>query len=125
MHEEAQRRIHKKIFFSNIYFEVCGSVLNIVAIHRYEGHFVNGKRHGSGTCEYANGDIYEGEWRNNERSGSGLMLLANGDRFEGIFRGDKKNGSGKYYYRDTRKMYEGEWVNDIAKCGVSIRIACK
>merc|ERR1712100_907400 len=32
--------------------------------------------------------------------------------------GDKKNGAGKYYYRDTRKMYEGEWVNDIAKCGV-------
>ena len=46
------------------------------------------------------------------------MLLANGDRFEGVFRGDKKNGTGKYYYRDTRKMYEGEWIDDIAKCGV-------
>jgi len=85
---------------------------------KYEGNFKDDKRHGSGTCEYANGDIYEGEWRNDQRSGRGLMLLANGDRFEGTFRGDKKNGAGKYYYRDTRKMYEGEWIEDIAKCGV-------
>ena len=88
---------------------------------RYEGNFKDDKRHGSGTCEYANGDIYEGEWRNDQRSGRGLMLLANGDRFEGTFRGDKKNGAGKYYYRDTRKMYEGEWIEDIAKCGVRHR----
>ena len=44
--------------------------------------------------------------------------MANGDRYEGHWLNDKKEGPGRYFYRVTCKMYEGEWVDDTAKCGV-------
>lgn len=84
---------------------------------KYEGNFENHRRHGRGVCEYANGDVYEGEWRGDKRSGRGLLLLKNGDRFDGHFSDDKKNGMGIYYYFSTRKMYEGEWLAGVPKCG--------
>ena len=29
-----------------------------------------------------------------------------------------KEGPGRYYYLSTNKVYEGEWHQDTAKCGV-------
>lgn len=45
-------------------------------------------------------------------------LLENGNRYEGYWLYDKKEGPGKYFYHDTQKVYEGEWHDDIAKCGI-------
>ena len=28
-----------------------------------------------------------------------------------------KNGSGKFFYLDKGQLYEGMWVDDLAKCG--------
>jgi hypothetical protein len=84
---------------------------------KYEGNFENHRRHGKGVCEYANGDVYEGEWRNDKRHGRGLLLLQNGDRYDGHFADDNKSGTGAYYYFTTRKMYEGEWLDGVPKCG--------
>lgn len=85
---------------------------------KYEGSFRNHKRHGRGTMEYANGNIYEGQWENGKKSGIGVLLYANGDRFEGCFRDDLKEGPGRHYYVKSRKIYDGEWLDDMAKCGV-------
>ena len=30
---------------------------------------------------------------------------------------DKKEGPGRFIYLKKRQMYEGEWLNDVAKCG--------
>jgi len=30
---------------------------------------------------------------------------------------DKKEGPGRFFYHATNKVYEGEWVDDVAKCG--------
>ncbi|KUF94307.1 NPP1 protein [Phytophthora nicotianae] len=61
--------------------------------------------------------VYDGEWVNNERSGRGTLILVNGDRYEGHWLNDKKEGPGRYFYKATRKMYEGEWVDGAPKCG--------
>ena len=53
-----------------------------------------------------------------KRSGLGVVTYENGDRFEGYWLDDKKEGPGRYFYLSSQKMYEGEWVNDVAKCGV-------
>lgn len=45
------------------------------------------------------------------------MTLTNGDRFEGQWLNNKKEGQGRFFYAATRKVYEGEWVEDVAKCG--------
>ena len=37
----------------------------------YEGEFLNGVRHGRGTCFHANGECYVGEWKDGERQGAG------------------------------------------------------
>jgi len=93
-----------------IYYDSQGS--------KYEGEWQNGKRHGRGTVYYANGDLYEGEFYGDKRSGVGIYTSANGDRYEGDWLEDKKEGRGRYFYSSTNKVYVGEWVDGIAKCGV-------
>ena len=110
---------------------------------RYEGEWRSGLKHGHGKMVYANGDVYEGDWMDDQRAGLGVLTLgacldfdgraraspcsrrlgcvcvaANGDTYEGHWLADKKEGPGRYFYVSTRKMYEGEWVDDVAKCGV-------
>lgn len=68
-------------------------------------------------CCYILGTIYEGEWYDDKRSGQGMLRLPNENRYEGSFKNDKKNGPGKFFYLDKGQLYEGVWVDDIAKCG--------
>jgi len=44
-------------------------------------------------------------------------FTANENRYEGSWRDDKKNGPGKFYYLTHGQLYEGVWVDDVAKCG--------
>ena len=53
------------------------------------------------------------------RSGLGVITFVNGDRYEGHWLVDKKEGPGRYFYTATGKVYTGEWVDDVPKCGVS------
>ncbi|KAA0167057.1 hypothetical protein FNF27_07385 [Cafeteria roenbergensis] len=85
---------------------------------RYEGEFVEGKRSGQGTMAFADGSVYEGRWVEGKREGVGVFTTADGDAFEGHFKADVKHGPGRLFYRRTRKMYEGEWVDGTPKCGV-------
>lgn len=63
------------------------------------------------------GTTYEGEWFDDQRSGQGMLRLPNENRYEGFFKNDKKNGTGKFFFLDKGQLYEGVWVDDIAKCG--------
>ena len=45
------------------------------------------------------------------------MCEANGNRYEGSWKNGVKNGSGKFFYLDKGQVYEGTWVDDLAKCG--------
>jgi len=87
---------------------------------RYEGEWRNHVKHGMGKMFYGSSSdelSYNGSWADGMRSGLGILVLANGDRFEGHWRDDAKEGPGRYFYRATNKVYEGEWVNNIPKCG--------
>jgi len=86
--------------------------------NKYEGSWFAGKKCGHGKLLYTNGDVYEGEFRENERSGLGILTYTNGDRFEGHWSRDKKEGPGRYYYRETRKLLQAEWIDDSPKAGV-------
>lgn len=111
---------------------------------RYEGGFVAGLRDGHGTQRYVDGSVYTGSWFRDRRHGQGTLTHANGDKYTGespadagmcarsgarAMRGratphhagawahDKKNGPGKYAYISRRRVYTGEWLDDVAKCG--------
>lgn len=45
--------------------------------YRYEGEFVQGKRHGKGTIFYANGDTFVGTWEGGMRQGKGITTTYN------------------------------------------------
>jgi len=88
----------------------------------YNGEWRNGVRHGTGVMRYADGGVYDGEWFNNKRHGFGVYDYPNGDHFEGLWVEDKKEGEGVHFYfskekRTHTKRYDGEWVDDLPKCG--------
>jgi len=42
---------------------------------------------------------------------------ANGNRYEGSWSNGVKSGAGQFFYVDKGQVYEGMWVDDLAKCG--------
>ncbi|XP_068191470.1 MORN repeat-containing protein 3 [Antennarius striatus] len=83
----------------------------------YEGEWIENLRSGWGIMRYENADIYEGEWMNDETHGQGTYQFVNGNWYEGSWREGKKSGRGKFCYSDKGQLYEGVWVDGIAKCG--------
>ena len=83
----------------------------------YQGQFITGLKHGFGREQNAKGDVYDGAWQNNLKNGKGTAKFTNGDIYEGMWFEGKKHGPGKYIYTDKGRVYEGEWVSDVAKFG--------
>jgi hypothetical protein len=83
----------------------------------YEGEWFCGKRHGWGRMTYPNQSIYEGEWICDKACGTGMTLYGDDHRYEGSFKDGKKDGAGKYFYTNKGQVFEGYWVDDVAKCG--------
>lgn len=44
----------------------------------------------------------------------------NGNRYEGHWQRGMKNGSGRFFHLDHGQLFEGFWVDDVAKCGTLI-----
>ncbi|CAF2967621.1 unnamed protein product [Rotaria sp. Silwood2] len=78
---------------------------------RYEGMEKNGKRHGSGTYYFANGNIYDGEWIDDKQDGIGTFTMPNGNQYRGHFEDNLRHGYGKMKYADG-KIKEGYWEHD-------------
>jgi hypothetical protein len=49
---------------------------------RYEGEFKDGKMHGKGTLNFADGKKYTGDWIEGKKTGRGVFTWRNGDRYE-------------------------------------------
>jgi hypothetical protein len=54
---------------------------------RYEGDFVEGKKHEQGVCTGADGSRYEGDFVEGKPHGKGGCTGADGSRYEGVLRG--------------------------------------
>jgi hypothetical protein len=85
---------------------------------RYEGNWMHGVRQGQGTMFFSNGDVYIGQWSEDKQAGFGTLTKANDDVYEGEWLKGKREGPGIFFYKQHEKIYDGEWVNDIPKCGV-------
>ncbi|XP_055461981.1 MORN repeat-containing protein 3 isoform X2 [Psammomys obesus] len=86
----------------------------------YEGEWCNNQRSGWGRMYYHNGNIYEGHWQNDKPDGEGMLRLKNGNRYEGNWERGMKNGRGRFFHLDHGQLFEGFWVDDVAKCGTMI-----
>lgn len=85
----------------------------------YEGEYMDGLRHGWGTCVLPNGRMYEGEWSEGVEHGFGIISGAKNEvLFEGEFCEGQFHGCGTYYFTPPRKgepyeYFEGEWKDGM------------
>ncbi|CAF4150246.1 unnamed protein product [Adineta steineri] len=77
--------------------------------NRYEGEMKDGKKHGKGQMEYANGDKYTGIYVENNITGQGVYIHANGSRYEGQWKDNKKHGQGNLNFASGGR-YTGDWI---------------
>ena len=75
---------------------------------KYEGEWENDGASGHGVCHYADGMKYDGQFENGERHGKGVLISPEGDRYEGQFKYDLLNGEGIYIWGDGVRS-EGEF----------------
>ena len=78
---------------------------------KYEGDFIDGKRHGQGTWMRPDGTRYEGEWKNDKPDGRGTLSYPNGEKRTGEWKAGKFIGQESSYVEKPRKM-EANKVND-------------
>jgi hypothetical protein len=72
---------------------------------RYEGEFLNGKKHGLGVQFYPGGMVrYKGDFRYDDRAGRGTYYFTNGDKYVGYFEANVPHGKGTYYYSDGEQF---------------------
>jgi hypothetical protein len=72
---------------------------------RYEGEFLNGKKHGVGVQYYPDGMArYKGQFVNDQRSGRGTYYFSNGDKYVGYFASNVPHGKGSYFYQDGERF---------------------
>ena len=55
---------------------------------------------------------YIGNFKNGKKNGSGTIYYYNGDRFVGEFRDGKKNGKGSFTY-SSGETSSGNWQDDL------------
>lgn len=81
---------------------------------RYEGNFLNGKKHGFGKYCYpaSVGKIYEGQFEYDIQNGKGKVSYKSGAEFNGFFVNGLKKGHGKQLYA-TGEVSHGEYNNDV------------
>lgn len=64
----------------------------LAGVNRYRGAWKEGKRHGEGTFEYADGSRYRGSWECGLKHGKGTYLYADGRSYFGQFDHDRMQG---------------------------------
>jgi hypothetical protein len=74
----------------------------------YEGHFINNRIDGWGTCSWTSGDSYEGKWEDGKMQGWGIYKFADGKVYEGLYNNDRRCGKGHMKFQE-RGAFVGNW----------------
>src|SRR3990167_8060583 len=88
----------------------------------FSGEWSEGKKEGKGTLRWANGDSYEGQWSNDQFSGQGRLSFHNGSH-EYVGQFELGNIHGKGVMKWGGNVYEGQWQNNV-KQGTGAIVFC-
>ncbi len=80
---------------------------------RYEGVWLNGKRHGQGEVISPRGWRYRGGFEQDLFSGHGRSEWRNGDWYEGAYLKGLRHGRGEYGAKSGGWKYQGNFVKDV------------
>lgn len=76
---------------------------------RYEGEWVEGRKHGTGTLMLGDGGSYSGEFSNGEITGTGTRVWPDGTKYTGEFVDGEKHGDG-ILEKPSGERYEGTFA---------------
>ncbi|CAE7611247.1 RSPH10B [Symbiodinium natans] len=83
---------------------------------RYDGQWLDGKRHGQGKLTYSSDttSYYDGGWQAGQKHGHGKQLWPSGNCYEGEWKLGKMSGQGTMIWRNgtSAEVYTGEWVDN-------------
>ncbi|CAJ1378162.1 unnamed protein product [Effrenium voratum] len=83
---------------------------------RYDGQWLDGKRHGNGKLTYSSDgpSFYDGGWQAGQKHGFGKQLWPSGNCYEGRWKMGKMHGHGTMIWRNgnSAEIYTGEWVDN-------------
>ena len=83
----------------------------------YEGEWLNGLYHGTGTLREPDGSRYVGEWENGKRSGSGKQYWPDGTYHDGAWELNQPQGPGSR--RDLQGIVRtGGWTGSVMSNGL-------
>ncbi|MEZ4851609.1 MAG: hypothetical protein R3B93_23960 [Bacteroidia bacterium] len=99
--ETYHRRPHGK----GVYLKPDGDTI-------YAGFYRMGRKYGTGTYRFKNGNVYSGDWVEDRMEGKGSMMFANGETYIGDWVADQRHGEGTYTYGDG-SFYEGTFLNGV------------
>ncbi|CAE8699201.1 unnamed protein product, partial [Polarella glacialis] len=93
-----------------------GIYLAADGIVKYEGCWVQGKRHGEGRLAYdaAGESYYHGQWEDGCKHGHGRQVWPSKNRYEGQWRFGRMSGQGTMTWCDgaIQEQYVGNWEDD-------------
>jgi len=75
----------------------------------YKGYWINDFKHGKGELHFSDGSKYNGKFMYDEPHGFGKFEYPDGSFYIGNFKCGFIFGKGKYYSKDKKILYEGEW----------------
>ena len=84
---------------------------------KYVGEWVEGRRHGLGTCTWCDGRLYSGQWCNDEPHGEGRSLGRRGEEYEGEYLEGLRHGEGSLRFHLTPKDPSGTGSNTGSNAG--------
>jgi len=83
----------------------CHGVVKYKSGSKYDGEWVDNKRHGQGTYYYAKGNKYIGSWLDGKRNGRGTFMFANGDQYVGDFQNSAFHGNAIFTFASSGNKY--------------------
>lgn len=88
-----------------------GTGISIDGDCEYNGEWLRGKRHGTGSAHYEDGRIYTGQFYEDRVEGVGRLLLADTSVYTGAFKDGMRHGEGMLKQPDGTILI-GHWVQD-------------
>ncbi|CAF1161901.1 unnamed protein product [Rotaria sp. Silwood1] len=80
--------------------------------NRYEGELREGKKHGKGKMDYADGNKYIGDWANDVRTGQGVFIWSDGSHYEGQSKDNNMHGKGTFVWGPDSQWAGLKYIGD-------------
>ena len=104
-------------------------IMTYVTGDMYEGEWFNDQRHGFGVLDYVKGDHFEGMWVEDKKEGEGVHFYFHKEKATHTRRYTQSGHASplhtmpcthpahRAHTLHTHSRYDGEWVDNVPKCG--------